>query len=145
MALIDLSVKSPCEPGPDEKIWLQKKKFSSVLLLFLENISEYLLQGNTRDHSLPMTPCGAMRSDQVLMSSNWTLISWALLSLSRGSSRSRSTVLKNTVCRLAPASRASQIRRRPSRRILPWCSRNVLDREMLTNLLQVETERIKQH
>uniref|UniRef100_A0A3Q0RJU4 Glyoxalase domain-containing protein 4 n=1 Tax=Amphilophus citrinellus TaxID=61819 RepID=A0A3Q0RJU4_AMPCI len=57
------------------------------------------------------------------------------LFLSKGSSRSRSTVLKNTVCGLAPASRASQIKRLPSRRILPWCSRNVLERATLTNLL----------
>lgn len=83
----------------------------------------------------PITPCGATRLDQILMSSNLTLISVALFSLSTGSSRSRSTVLKNTICGLAPASRASHIKRLPSRRILPWCSRNVLERATLTTLL----------
>lgn len=101
------------------------------------SIKSRVLHHEPKQHmqSSPITPCGATRSDQILMSPNLTLINVALFSLSRGSSLSRSTVLKNTICGMAPASRASQIKRLPSRRILPWCSRNVLERATLTNLL----------
>ncbi|KAG7258204.1 hypothetical protein CRUP_001853 [Coryphaenoides rupestris] len=52
--------------------------------------------------------------------------------LSTGSSLSFSTRLKNTSWGLAPASRASQISRFPSRRILPCCSRNVVDARLVS-------------
>uniref|UniRef100_A0A0E9WT11 Uncharacterized protein n=1 Tax=Anguilla anguilla TaxID=7936 RepID=A0A0E9WT11_ANGAN len=68
------------------------------------------------------------------MSSNLTLTRLARRSCSRGSSRSRSTVLKNRICGMPPAARASQIRRFPSRSTFPCCSRNFLERATLTAL-----------
>ena len=101
-----------------------------------ETVEEFLSSISCKKWPLPITPCGVTRSDQTLMSSFLTLTSVALLSWSKGSSLSRSALLKNTICGMAPAPRASQIKRRPSRRILPWCSRKVLERATLTNFLK---------
>lgn len=84
----------------------------------------------------PITPCGATRSDQTLRSSNLTLTRDAWPSLSRGSSRRRSTLLKNSIWGDAPAATASQIRRFPSSSTLPSCSRNALERAMLAIFLK---------